>query len=112
MDFIVFWILSFPKLNSMNEDISHPEVIDCYHQYEYYEVISDGPNDPEDLNLIHTLNVEARLRIDEPHIRYFRIVPLESQNIESRKVVYLPPGTIVKFSTGMRSKKRQSVAES
>jgi hypothetical protein len=108
----VFWILSFAKMNSMSEEISHPEVIDCYHQYEYYEVIADGPNDPEDLNFIHTLNVEARLRIDEPHIRYFRIVPLESQNIESRKVVYLPPGTIVKFSTGMRSKKRQSVAES
>ena len=107
MDFPFLLNLSCPKLNSMSEEISHPEVIDCYHQYEYYEVIADGPNDPEDLNFIHTLNVEARLRPDEPHIRYFRIVPLESQNIESRKVVYLPPGTIVKFSTGMRSKSRK-----
>jgi hypothetical protein len=107
MNFLVFWNLSFPKLNSMSEEISHPEVIDCYHQYEYYEVIADGPNDPEDLNFICTLNVEARLKAGEPFIRYFRIVPLESQNIESRKVVYLPPGTIVKFSTGMKSKNRK-----
>ena len=108
----MFWILSFAKMNAMSEEISHSEVIDCYHQYEYYEVIADGPNDPEDLNLIQTFDVVAKLKAGEPHIRYFRIVPLESQNIESRKVVYLPPGTIVKFSTGMRSKKRQGVAES
>jgi hypothetical protein len=95
------------KFNSMSEEIFHPEVMDCYHQYEYYEVVADGPNDPEDLNFTHTLNVEARLSLDEPHIHYFRIVPLESQHIESRKVVYLPPGTIVKFSTGMRSKLRK-----
>jgi hypothetical protein len=107
MNFLVFWNLSSPKLNSMSEEISHPEVIDCYHQYEYYEVIADGPNDPEDLNFIHTLDVVAKLKAGEPLIRYFRIVPLESQNIDSRKVVYLPPGTIVKFSTGMRSKNRQ-----
>ena len=88
----------------MSEEISHPEVIDCYHQYEYYEVIADGPNDPEELNLIQTFDVVAKLKAGEPHIRYFRIVPLGWQNIESRKVVYLPPGTIVKFSTGMRSK--------
>ena len=98
--------LSCPKLNSMSEEISHPEVIDCYHQYEYYEVITDGPNDPEDLNFIQTLDVVAKLKAGEPFIRYFRIVPLESQNIDARKVVYLPPGTIVKFSSGMRSKLR------
>jgi hypothetical protein len=91
----------------MREEISHPEVIDCYHQYEYYEVIADGPNDPEDLNLIHTLNPDVRLRVGEPFIRYFRIVPLKMQEHESRKVVYLPPGTIVKFSTGMRGKNRK-----
>lgn len=90
----------------MSEEISHPEVIDCYHQYEYYEVIADGPNDPEDLNFICTMNVEARFKAGEPFIRYFRIVPLESQNIDARKVVYLSPGTIVKFSSGMRSKLR------
>jgi hypothetical protein len=107
MNFLVFWNLSFSKLNSMSKEISHPEVIDCYHQYEYYEVIADGPNDPEDLNLIHTLNPDVRLRVGEPFIRYFRIVPLKMQEHESRKVVYLPPGTIVKFSTGMRSKNRK-----
>lgn len=107
MDFPFLLNLSCPKLNSMSEEISHPEVIDCYHQYEYYEVIADGPNDPEELNLIQTFDVVAKLKAGEPHIRYFRIVPLGSQNIESRKVVYLPPGTIVKFSTGMRSKSRK-----
>ena len=106
MDFSFLLNLSCPKLNSMSEEISHPEVMDCYHQYEYYEVIADGPNDPEDLNLIATLDPIVRLRIGEPHIRYFRIVPVNKYEQESRKVVYLPPGTIVKFSTGMRSKNR------
>jgi hypothetical protein len=105
MNFLVFWNLSFPKLNSMSEEIFHPQVIDCYHQHEYYEVIADGPNDPEELNLIATFDPVVQLRLGEPHIRYFRIVPADIQHLESRKVVYLPPGTIVNFSSGMRRKR-------
>ena len=90
----------------MSDETNFPDVISAYHQYEYYEVIADDENDPEDIQLVHTLTPVVDLKLGEPWIKYFRIVPVYPRDTEGKRVVYLPPGTIVKFSTGARSKRK------
>ena len=97
---------TFYKFQIMSDETNFPNVISAYHQYEYYEVIADDENDPKDIQLVATLDPVIEQRVDEPLIQYFRIVPVYPRDMEGKRVVYLPPGTIVKFSTGARSKRK------